>query len=53
MKGGQLFVPRLHVVDLIPRALDRADDPVNAVAGESENTFVTPLVNSFDQEAAN
>ena len=51
-EGGHFFVPHLHVIDLVARAIDRADDAVNAVAGEAEDAFQPPFVDPFDEKIA-
>lgn len=39
---GQFLVPRLQVIDLVAGPRDRADDVVNAFAGETMMRF-TPI----------
>ncbi len=46
------FVPHLHVIDGVARAIDCADDSVNAVAGIAVDAFDAPFGDSFDQEVA-
>ena len=51
-EGGHLLVPRLHKLDLAFGALQRAKDPVDAVAGIAIDAPHTPLVKSLDKEIA-
>ena len=45
---GHFLVPDLDEIDLVAGAIDRADDAVDAVAGETVDAFDAPFGDPFD-----
>src|SRR5438477_10061951 len=49
---GHLFVPDLNEIDLLPGALERSHDPVDAIAGITVDAPYTPFAEALDEEVA-